>query len=161
MADPQLFDAGPPTAASNRYREGDRTLYRPPVQHGTRTNRQRNIEVRASLQVHLEGWLAKHVEGKPKSKDWGRARGLFAVHWVLLAQRLGIKVPGDPRKRTHRAGITPQRLREDAAKTNLRQFLEGKDLAEWALVGIEATVADRQGKQLPAGAYQDQGRLRL
>lgn len=158
----QLFDPGPPAqGGSHPTRPGDRVLYRGQRPHGQRYSRTENIRVRAVLQAHLEHivttWVTPEGERPPTATvRWGRARGSFATDWVALCLREGMRAPGNPRKVQH----AKQDPREDAARTTLRQFLEGADKPDWVLVGIEATICDRRGQALPARAYERQGQLR-
>lgn len=139
-------------------REGDKDLWQPeggnPLASDAENKRVRAL-LEDELQTHYVPRAAREGGG---ANAWGRARGVFAERWVSLAQQLGLKAPGDPRTPLAE-GETRQERREDAARTRLRQFLEGHREQAWVLCGIEATICDRRGMALPPCAYQTQERL--
>lgn len=161
MPDTPLFDPPAPVVRERRqYRDGDRVLYQPPRRTGRGYNRADNLRVRALLQAHLEEKLVAdpvYMRTGNQPAAWGRARGALARDWVALCRHEGmaLQLPGKPRK-VHHAKADPH---EDAARTALRQFMEGTDMPDWVLVGIEATICDRRGMALPRGAYMRQGRI--
>lgn len=161
--DEHLFDMPAKPPSQHPTRKGDKVLYQAPSQRGRNYSRYENIRVRALLQVELERAMAAAGVVVPTPRDWGKARARFAADWVALSLREpGVTTPGSTRGKrpgTHKTDRTKLELWEDAAKTPLRQLLEGTDIAEWLLVGIEATICHRTGQPLPAGARHYQGRL--
>ena len=119
-------------------------------------SRAENERVREMLREEL--LRRAEAEHSHSARPLGAARGDFAVDWVALAQKLGLKQPGDPRTPL-REGETREERRVDAARTRLRQFLAGHREQDWVLVGIEATICDRRGFALPGKAYQTQQQL--
>lgn len=149
-----LFDPGP----ADEQPKGD--LYRPPVLRGARTDAARNARVRAMYKAHINSAAGSVVLNRPEDiakvdERLGAARGVFAERAVALGERLRIQNFGDPRKVGHKK----KNPRVDAAETQLRQFWEDKDLSDWALCLIEATLCDMAGLALPPCAYQVQARI--
>lgn len=125
-----------------------------PDELNLRASEPENARVRALL---LED-LAARMEANPRL-TWGQARGLFARDWVALALQLGLRPPAAQLRSPLREGETLHERRVDAARTRLRQFMEGHAELGWALVGIESVIMDRRGMALPGGAYATQQRL--
>lgn len=157
----QLFETGPPAPRSNPQRPGDVVLYQPPRKRGARYDTEDNIRVRSKVQAHLETRVAKlQSEGRSARVAWRTARGLFVRDWEALCTAEGWPAPGSTsRQRTHSGRRTAQDRRVDAGRTALRQFLEGKDMPDWLLVGMEATVCSRTGQALPGAWYHGQRQL--
>lgn len=143
-------------------REGDRELWKPEVGN-PKASTQENERVRRMLQEHLEKQVRPsrdvHVSDEDLERLWGFARGGFAVSWVDLCAKLGLKGPGEDRRAPLRPGENARQRQVDAARTRLRQFLEGHQEQEWVLVGIESTICELRGMALPGKAYQVQQKL--
>lgn len=90
-------------------------------------------------------------------------RGAFARDWVRVATDAGLKVPGSELRTERRPEEDPNTWLEDrkvdGARVRLRQFVAGHRENRWVLVGIETTIADRNGRAYPPEAYTTQGRL--
>jgi hypothetical protein len=103
--------------------------------------------------------------GRGTCSDCKRFRGQLAADWVDLAERaqsmtdVELVVPGLEFRRPLRPGETITERRVDAARTRIREFEAGANQGEWVLIGLETTIAERNGLAFPGGAYRSQRRL--
>lgn len=91
----------------------------------------------------------------------GDFRGDFARDWVQVAIKAGLRVPGEKARKPLREDETELERRVDAARTRIRHFERGDRQYDWVLIGIETTIADRNGMAYPGRAYQTQERLNI
>ncbi len=122
------------------------------------TSRSENARVRG---VYADE-LARHNDHALTCKcpACGQFRGDFAREMVAVCEANGLHVPGQDRRTELREGETEHSRRVDAARTNIRQFVDGKRGAPaWMLCAIETTIAVRRGMALPPCAYQVQATL--
>jgi len=151
-------------------RLGDKKLYDPANKPGRgprNTSPEENERVRALLIDHLSERVLPALS-TGLANVWGIERGKFARDWIEVAQKIGLRQPGaEFQKPLAPPGVGRKRDRDpyerklEAARTELRQFLEGEQLYEWQLVGIESTICDRAGLALPAKAYETQQQLKV
>jgi hypothetical protein len=160
MTDTQnhLFDV--PAAERPAAKPGD--LWVPRALRSSRASPEENERVRAMLKDYITEQVVAHEGVYPSdlpdlhAAAVARQRGIFARYSLELGERLQLRTWGTPRKLHHAKGA---KARKDAAYTNLRQFWMGKDLADWALCLIEATICDLRGMALPGCAYATQRTL--
>lgn len=151
--DGRLFEPPPPVPQPAG---GGGGLYKPPKVAVGNAGHDDNVRVRALYRDHITERAITRGTEVPREQAEGQERGAFVDELVALCEKEKVAYYRGRKPGAHAKGSKAAR---DSVATQLRQFWVGRQLPDYMLVCVEATIAYRAGMALPGGWYSLQRRM--